>query len=70
MQGSTRVFPSVPVTLTGQSQVSHIGVKVLTGFMGALGLGALCEDRLGQIVPLGADLDILGVSPRVFGQLP
>ncbi|MDQ0819793.1 hypothetical protein QFZ79_002083 [Arthrobacter sp. V4I6] len=93
MQKSTCVFPSVPVTFTGQSLVSHAGVKVLTGFMDALGFGALCEDRLGQFVPAGAthrpgrlvgslaamlaaggehvsDLDILRVSPGVFGQLP
>jgi hypothetical protein len=30
------------------------GFKVLTGFMDALGFGALCEDRLGQFVPAGA----------------
>jgi hypothetical protein len=93
MQKSTRVFPSVPVTFTGQSLVSHAGAAVLTGFMDALGFGALCEDRLGQFVPAGArhrsgrligslaamlaaggehvsDLDILRVSPGVFGQLP
>ncbi|HEY8295060.1 MAG TPA: IS1380 family transposase [Micrococcaceae bacterium] len=93
MQKSTRVFPSVPVTFTGQSLVSHAGVKVLTEFMDALGFGALCEDRLGQFVPAGAkhrpgrllgslaamlaaggehvsDLDILRVSPGVYGQLP
>jgi hypothetical protein len=93
MQKSTRVFPSVPVTFTGQSLVSHAGAAVLTGFMDALGFGALCEDRLGQFVPPGAkhrpgrllgslaamlaaggehvsDLDILRVSPGVFGQLP
>jgi hypothetical protein len=93
MQKSTPVFPSVPVTFTSQSLVSHAGAAVLTGFMDALGFGALCEDRLGQFVPPGAkhrpgrllgsmatmlaaggehvsDLDILRVSPGVFGQLP
>jgi hypothetical protein len=54
MQKSTPVFPSVPVTFTGQSLVSHAGAAVLTGFMDALGFGALCEDRLGQFVPPGA----------------
>ncbi len=93
MQKSTCVFPSIPVTFTGQSLVSHAGVKVLTGFIDALGFGALCEDRLGQFVPAGAthragrilgslaamlatggehvsDLDMLRVSPGVFGRLP
>ncbi len=51
MHQSTPVFPSVPVAFTGQSLVSHAGVKVLTGFMDALGFGGLCEDRLGQFVP-------------------
>lgn len=51
MHQSTSVFPSVPVAFTGQSLVSHAGVKVLTGFMDALGLRGLCEDRLGQFVP-------------------
>lgn len=51
MHQSTPVFPSVPVTFTGQSLVSHAGVKVLTGFMDALGLRGLCEDRLSQFVP-------------------
>ncbi len=54
MQKSTRVFPSVPVTFTGQSLISHAGVSVLTGFMEALGFGGLCEARLGQFVPSGA----------------
>jgi hypothetical protein len=51
MQHSTPVFPSVPVTFTGQSLISHAGVTVLTGFMDALGFGRLREDRLGQFVP-------------------
>lgn len=50
----TRVFPSVPVSFTGQSLISHAGVTVLTGFMDALGFGSLCEDRLGQFVTSGA----------------
>ena len=54
MQKSTRVFPSLPVTFTGQSLISHAGVSVLTGFMDALGFGRLCEERLGQFVPSGA----------------
>lgn len=54
MHHSTPVFPSVPVTFTGQSLISHAGVKVLTGFMDALGFGRLCEGRLGQFVPSGA----------------
>lgn len=54
MQKSTRVFPSVSVAFTGQSLVPHAGVKVLTGFMDAVGFGALCEDRLGRFVPVGA----------------
>ena len=33
MQKSTAVFPSFPVTFTGQSLISHAGVSVLTGFM-------------------------------------
>jgi hypothetical protein len=54
MHESTPVFPSVPVTFTGQSLISHAGVRVLTGFMDALGFGKLCEARLGQFVPSGA----------------
>jgi hypothetical protein len=54
MHHSTPVFPSVPVTFTGQSLISHAGVTVLTGFMDALGFGRLCEERLGQFVPSGA----------------
>ena len=54
MQKSTVVFPSLPVSFTGQSLISHAGVSVLTGFMDALGFGRLCEDRLGQFVPSGA----------------
>lgn len=54
MHHSTPVFPSVPCTFTGQSLISHAGVKVLTGFMDALGFGRLCEDRLRQFVPSGA----------------
>jgi hypothetical protein len=54
MHHSTPVFPSVPVIFSGQSLISHAGVKVLTGFMDALGFGRLCEDRLGQFVPSGA----------------
>lgn len=54
MQKYSRLFPSVPVSFTGQSLISHAGVSVLTGFMDALGFGRLCEDRLGQFVPAGA----------------
>lgn len=54
MSNLSRVFPSLPVSFTGQSLVSHAGVKVLTGFMDALGFGRLCDDRLGQFVPAGA----------------
>jgi hypothetical protein len=54
MHQSIRVFPSVPVTFTGQSLISHAGLKVLTGFLDALGFGRLCEDRLGQFVPADA----------------
>jgi hypothetical protein len=50
----SRTFPSLPVTFTGQSLVSHAGTKVLTEFLDALGFGGLCEDRLGQFVPAGA----------------
>lgn len=50
----TPVFPSVPVSFSGQSLISHAGVRVLTGFMDALGFGGLCQDRLGQFVPAGA----------------
>jgi hypothetical protein len=50
----TRVFPSVPVTFTGQSLISHAGLNVLTGFMEALGFGGLCDNRLGQFVPSSA----------------
>ena len=45
MHHSTPVFPSVPVTFSGQSLISHAGVTVLTGFMDALGFGRLCDDR-------------------------
>jgi hypothetical protein len=54
MQESTGIFPSVPVAFTGQSLVAHAGLRVLTGFMDAVGFGALCEDRLGRFVPAGA----------------
>ena len=54
MQKYSRMFPSVPVSFTGQSLISHSGVSVLTGFMNALGFGRLCEERLGQFVPSGA----------------
>lgn len=54
MQKYSRMFPSLPVSFTGQSLISHAGVSVLTGFMEALGFGRLCEDRLGQFVPTGA----------------
>lgn len=54
MSNLSRVFPSLPVSFTGQSLISHAGIKVLTGFMDALGFGRLCEDRLGQFVPPGA----------------
>jgi hypothetical protein len=50
----SRTFPSLPVTFTGQSLVSHAGTKVLTEFLDALGFGGLCEDRLRQFVPAGA----------------
>lgn len=54
MSNPTRAFPSVPVTFTGQSLVSHAGAKVLCDFIDALGFRPLCEDRLGQFVPAGA----------------
>jgi Transposase DDE domain group 1 len=54
MQKYSRMFPSVPVSFTGQSLISHAGVSVLTGFMDALGFGRLCEERLGQFVASGA----------------
>ncbi|MBT2513647.1 IS1380 family transposase [Arthrobacter sp. ISL-30] len=54
MSNRTCVFPSVPVTFTGQSLVSHAGLNVLAGFIDALGFRGLCEDRLGQFVPSGA----------------
>jgi len=54
MQKSTGIFPSVPVAFTGQSLVAHAGLRVLTGFVDAVGFGALCEDRLGRFVPAGA----------------
>jgi hypothetical protein len=54
MQKSTAGFPSLPVSFTRQSLISHAGVSVLIGFMDALGFGRLCENRLGQFVPSGA----------------
>jgi hypothetical protein len=51
MHQPTKVFPSVPVTFTGQSLVSHAGARILTSFIDALGFRDLCEDRLGQFVP-------------------
>ncbi|MET3350352.1 UNVERIFIED_ORG: hypothetical protein ABID57_002042, partial [Arthrobacter sp. UYEF1] len=51
MPQSTKVFPSVPVTFTGQSLVSHAGARILTSFIDALGFWDLCEDRLGQFAP-------------------
>jgi hypothetical protein len=47
-----RCFPSLPVSFSGQSLISHAGVSVLTGFMYAQGLVRLCEDRLGQFCSL------------------
>lgn len=66
----TRVFPSVPVSFTGQSLISHAGVTVLTGFMDALGVGRLCEDRLGRFVPSGArhrSVKLLGSLAAMLG---
>ncbi|GAA1495326.1 IS1380 family transposase [Paeniglutamicibacter kerguelensis] len=51
MINTTRVFPSVPAALTGQSLISHAGLNVLTSFVEATGFGALCEDRFSQFVP-------------------
>lgn len=65
MQHSIPVFPSVPVTFTGQSLISHAGVTVLTGFVDALGFGRLCEERLGQFVRSGARHR----SGKLFGSL-
>jgi hypothetical protein len=65
MQKSTRVFPSLPVTFTGQSLISHAGASVLTGFMDTLGFGRLCDERLGQFVPSGARHR----SGRILGSL-
>lgn len=54
MSKSTRVFPALPVTTTGQSLVSHAGLNVVASFVDALGFRDLCEDRLGQFVPATA----------------
>ncbi|MET4097302.1 hypothetical protein ABIB51_004258 [Arthrobacter sp. UYCu712] len=35
MHQPTKVFPSVPVTFTGQSLVSHAGARILTSFIDA-----------------------------------
>ncbi|MDO5745996.1 MAG: IS1380 family transposase [Micrococcaceae bacterium] len=51
MINTTRVFPSVPVSLSGQLLVSHAGLNVLSSFVDATGFGALCEDRFSQFVP-------------------
>ena len=48
------VFPVLPVATTSQALVSHAGLNVVTSFVDALGFRALCEDRLGQFVPIGA----------------
>jgi hypothetical protein len=48
-----RCLPSLPLTSTGQSLISHAGVSVLTGFLDGLGFGRLCEDKLSQFVPAG-----------------
>lgn len=54
MHQSINVFPCVPVAFTGQSLVSHAGGRILTSFIDALGFRELCEDRLGQFVPMMA----------------
>lgn len=54
MSQNSRIFPSVPVTTTGQSLISHAGLNVVTSFVDALGFRSLCEDRLAQFVPAGA----------------
>lgn len=54
MQKSTRGFPSLPVSFTGQSLISHAGVSVLTASWTRWVSAGLCEDRLGQFVPPGA----------------
>lgn len=59
------VFPSLPITFTGQSLVSHAGSKILADFTDALGFRHLCEDRLGQFVPSGASHR----PGRLMGQL-
>src|SRR3954463_7419326 len=51
MINHTQVFPSLPASLTGQSLVSHAGLKVLTSFIDATGFARLAEDRLSQFVP-------------------
>lgn len=48
------VFPALPVATTSQALLSHAGLNVVTSFVDALGFRALCEDRLGQFVPIGA----------------
>ncbi|MET4097369.1 hypothetical protein [Arthrobacter sp. UYCu712] len=40
MHQPTKVFPSVPVTFTGQPLVSHAGARILTSFIDALGFDA------------------------------
>jgi hypothetical protein len=51
MQKSTWVFPSLPVSFTGQSLNSLAGGFGAHGSVNALGFGRLCEDRLGEFVP-------------------
>jgi hypothetical protein len=60
MQKSTFVFPSLPVSFTGQSLISHAGVSVLTGFMDALGFGRLCEDSWASLSPPARSTGLAG----------
>lgn len=51
MFNNTRIFPSLPTSLTAQNLVSNAGTTAMSTFIDALGFADLCEDRLSQFVP-------------------
>src|SRR5690625_76541 len=54
MHHATGVFPNIQARPCDQDLVSHAGLKTMTTFIDAIGVGHVAEDRLGQFVPTGA----------------
>lgn len=54
MHHATGVFPKIQARTCDQDLVSHAGLKTMTTFIDAIGVGHMAEDRLGQFVPTGA----------------